>query len=1429
MEGVGVLSLSLSLSECCALTGLVLAAVLPVRGMAQELLISHRTVSAQAHQAIIETIRQVTDSGGQSVLVTNTYVELATGLNRWDARTGEWVPASDTIETFDEGFLARQSAHQVLWPKTLDAAAVVDVQDAEGQRYRSRVLGLSWFDAASGESVLIAEVQSSEGKLVTPNTVLYADAFDGVQADLAYVNRRDGLAQEVVLREALPGPEFWGLDPDSSRLEVITEFVEAPAFTKRDRVLRSVAQDAERGTWAAPDLVDAEVGFGAYRLGPGRAFALGEEDDLGAGTAVAKRWEELEGRSVLLEQVEWRQVKDEIGRLPRQAQANANDGRLPRTASVKRQLPARPVAVVMDFNWTDETPWTADSTGSAKQAAMLPLALEGSQGLVAFAPPSDGMEGGIPRRPDQLPTSDFGLRASRAGYVLDYELVTSQADFTFKGDTTYYVSGTVILTGTTTLEGGAVVKFAPMMVPILVRGDFVCRTALYRPAIFTARDDDTVGAVIAGGTGTVGSGYYGVFHLYFQTDGPVDVRNVRCTHALYGLGFHGYYGNYTHLVRHVQLIDCLRPVMAMGTMTLKVQNALIAQVKANGAAFYGNNYATVEGQHLTVAGSPNLYLYQTPANFTLYNSLLAYVEHIQEYTDPADEQGTTSGNRELPESEPYNAGEEIPPVFQSVGGGGYYISAERLDPDNGGYSLYQTGWPANWEEGWTPTGVDPDLLAELERMTPVPPTEKSSSVTADEVWAPRTLGHMFWPWDMPHAGYHYPILDYLVNDLTIQGATLTLTNGVAVGVSPSSGFVLASGSRLVSQGKPVDLNRLVPTVLVQESAESGGNLASLISDQLAGGAVPELSLRFTEAAVPASGGSLFTTGLQTEHLAIRDCEIYGCHLSCWGDADSTRVFELSNNLWARANLSIGNGLDTDLTAHAHNNTFWRSSVSPNMATGGAWEWRDNLFDHADIWQYYAYVPNSHNGYYGSGSGYPRLQDSAGNDVFPTTLDYLQDEWGRGWYPVPDTGQLTDTGSRSAEDAGLYFHTIEAAHPHAPEGTTQVDIGYHQSALVRPVAVISSPETPGSGPSAPSPTYVDYHPGEQALIVSVNFPSGSPNNFTEVKRQNDEWTTEPWSSAAGHLWDIEHMVVQNASWALPQGTTLFGGRTVSAPLYPAIRSISPTGTYDPNPWVVINDDVGDKNLWPLGFAVDSTTTGAWGQNLLVTTGLGNLWLTEATAISGRIVRIDCYSKYIESVISDGHYREGLIVLPDLPQYGPDWAGHVLTRAQEGEEWRTCASGILRISPDAIYPPPPPPAPQIAFYPRSAHFLGLVDPLDFALLESPAVSQPLYVVQNLITELAQQYGVDGNPAEIAAIPAGFFANLTGGDVVALQTGKKDIQAGPYPRIESAELFCLHWRTQGVSTEVTLSQITYRPLKTIQLFEGACFAPIPLPPNP
>src|SRR5439155_1697713 len=87
------------------------------------------------------------------------------------------------------------------------------------------------------------------------------------------------------------------------------------------------------------------------------------------------------------------------------------------------------------------------------------------------------------------------------GLVIDYVSVFtwSVTDYQFKSDSTYYISGTLTAGGITVLEP-AVIKFtnynysAPAQIKITGSGAKLnCRTSAYRPAIFSSKDDNSVG------------------------------------------------------------------------------------------------------------------------------------------------------------------------------------------------------------------------------------------------------------------------------------------------------------------------------------------------------------------------------------------------------------------------------------------------------------------------------------------------------------------------------------------------------------------------------------------------------------------------------------------------------------------------------------------------------------------------------------------------------------------------------------------------------------------------------------------------------------------------------------------------------------------------------------------------------------------------
>src|SRR6266545_2541246 len=120
--------------------------------------------------------------------------------------------------------------------------------------------------------------------------------------------------------------------------------------------------------------------------------------------------------------------------------------------------------------------------------------------------------------------------------IWDWVLLANATNFTFKGDTTWYVSGPVTLsvTGTnaTVIEGSAVVKFTnSSSAQITISGPVACQTIAYRPAVFTSKDSNALGEKITGSTGSP-SGFYG-YGLYLYNSATLhDLRFLYANTAI---------------------------------------------------------------------------------------------------------------------------------------------------------------------------------------------------------------------------------------------------------------------------------------------------------------------------------------------------------------------------------------------------------------------------------------------------------------------------------------------------------------------------------------------------------------------------------------------------------------------------------------------------------------------------------------------------------------------------------------------------------------------------------------------------------------------------------------------------------------------------------------------------------------------------------
>jgi hypothetical protein len=85
----------------------------------------------------------------------------------------------------------------VVFGNNLNSEGAIDLQSPEGKRFRSNILGLAYYDSATGNSVLIGQIQDSQGELIASNQVLYPDAFSGVRADVRYTYRGANLSRTL--------------------------------------------------------------------------------------------------------------------------------------------------------------------------------------------------------------------------------------------------------------------------------------------------------------------------------------------------------------------------------------------------------------------------------------------------------------------------------------------------------------------------------------------------------------------------------------------------------------------------------------------------------------------------------------------------------------------------------------------------------------------------------------------------------------------------------------------------------------------------------------------------------------------------------------------------------------------------------------------------------------------------------------------------------------------------------------------------------------------------------------------------------------------------------------------------------------------------------------------------------------------------------
>jgi hypothetical protein len=928
----------------------------------------YAVVDRGANSRVWQRTTYETTPDGKQIPRTHQYTELATGLHY--QKKGQWVESKEEIEILPNGTAAAvQGQHQAYFPGNI-YQGVIELVTPDGKHLRSRPLGLSYDDGS--HTVLIAELKDSVGQLVGPNQVIYPDAFTDFKADLRYTYTKAGFEQDIILREQPLTPESYGLNPTTARLEVLTEFFNPPQPTMTTARLPQQAGIA---------LNDENLDFGAMKMILGRAFLLGSDAHEG-GVLVSKSWLKLEGRQFLVEEVPVDALADELAQLP-----------VPQTASTKPKV-----------NSTLQV-------ASAKRLLPAPR-------LTKTSP------GGQFRQVAQAATPARGL-------VLDYVTLNSNTNnFTFQGDTTYYISGAVNLAGNITFEGGAVLKYTNnAALNVSYPAQINCLATSYRPVIFTAKDDNSVGDTINGSTGTP-TNYYANPAISYTGSSSMNsymtLSHFRIAYASQAVSANGV--SITITLADGQIINCANGFYTPGQAEVYLNNLLFA----NFTTALSLNFANVHVQNVTFAGKipgPGgvSFLvvengYRGSVTLNCVNCILANIVSLSG-GPPLYPNSLGGSNNGFYNSPLFGTATNVSSVypFQSVGAGNYYLT--------NGCNFFNQGT----------TNIDSALLAALHQKTTYPPIVCSNiTISVTTNFSPQAQRDTN---ALPDLGYHYNPIDYIADSLTITNAALTVTNGAVIANYNRSGIQLQTGSSMVSMGSPLVPNRFVRYQSVQEQSIvlGGTNLTSALSvnPNHPGSTGPTATFRFTQFACPAAGGShLFDAGSTNYNsLLVQDCEFWGGQNNFTGATNTTAT--LKNNLFYRSVITAA-ATNLSSTLCLTNNLFFGAAVKILQPTNTVWCAFNNDFDTCTITN--STLTNGYNAYLNC-SG--RLQPTNTHDVVSSSgLAYQTGSLGS--FYQPSGSPLINWGSTTADQVGLYHFTTQTNQ--MKETNSVVDIGYHYVAV-----------------------------------------------------------------------------------------------------------------------------------------------------------------------------------------------------------------------------------------------------------------------------------------------------------------------------------------------------------------------------------------------
>jgi len=463
------------------------------------------------HSRVWQRTTVTTNQAGLVRTNTHSYTELCTGICY--LQNGAYADSVEQINIVGLVGQALQGPCKVTWqPDASTAGGAVQLTSPNGQQFSTRVYGLALKDVSTGSNVLIGQITNSTGVMTASNQIVYPSAFSGLQADIQTTYKLSGFEQDVILRQQLPSPQTYGLNPDTTWFEVLTEFFNPPVPTKTTSVSNGLSDDV------VLDFGDVSIGRGTVFQTPGQSGR--------ARPKVSKHWEQTDdGRTFLIEEVPYEGITNLLQALPPHASTSKPGEKVRRTASLKSLL-----------------------RGPAK------IPTTSSHIKVAEA---------VARRPGVV--IDYAmLTTSLTNYIF-------QSDTTYYVSGTVNLYGSPIFEGGTVIKYTNLPAACLQLLDYY--SNFVFKTFPYRPAIFTSANDNSVGDAINGGTNALSVGSATYLAALNSTNSNVLIEHARFSYATNAF-YSG--NDISHIFRHCQFINCTTNIALWWDTAVTMENILSA-------------------------------------------------------------------------------------------------------------------------------------------------------------------------------------------------------------------------------------------------------------------------------------------------------------------------------------------------------------------------------------------------------------------------------------------------------------------------------------------------------------------------------------------------------------------------------------------------------------------------------------------------------------------------------------------------------------------------------------------------------------------------------------------------------------------------------------------------------------------------------------